>query len=70
MRTEAAFAFYASPWGQHPSVQILTVGELLAGLPAAGPQRLHVGLEDAPCGASLKVTSTHINSKQPTTLYQ
>ena len=33
MRTEAAFAgFYASPWGgQHPRVQILTVGELLAG---------------------------------------
>ena len=28
MRTEAASAgFYASPWGQHPRVQILTVGE-------------------------------------------
>ena len=32
MRTEAASGgFYASPWGQHPRVQILTVGELLAG---------------------------------------
>ena len=32
MRTEAATAgFYDSPWGQHPRVQILTVGELLAG---------------------------------------
>ena len=32
MRTEAASAgFYASPWGQHPRVQILTVGEILAG---------------------------------------
>ena len=32
MRTEAASAvFYASPWGQHPRVQILTVGELMAG---------------------------------------
>ena len=32
MRTEAASAgFYASPWGQHPRIQILTVGELLAG---------------------------------------
>ena len=32
MRTEAASAgFYASPWGHHPRVQILTVGELLAG---------------------------------------
>ena len=32
MRIEAASAgFYDSPWGQHPRVQILTVGELLAG---------------------------------------
>jgi len=32
MRTEAASAgFYASPWGRHPKLQIVTVGELLAG---------------------------------------
>ena len=32
MRTEAASAgFYASPWGQHPRIQLLTVGELLDG---------------------------------------
>lgn len=32
MRTEAASAgFYKSPWGQHPRLQIMTVGELLAG---------------------------------------
>lgn len=32
MRTEAASAgFYTSPWGQHPRLHILTVGELLAG---------------------------------------
>ena len=32
MRTEAASAgFYDSPWGQHLRVQILTVGELMAG---------------------------------------
>ena len=32
MQTEAASAgFYASPWGQHPRVQILTVGDLLDG---------------------------------------
>ena len=32
MRTEAASAgFYKSPWGQHPKIQILTVGELLDG---------------------------------------
>jgi hypothetical protein len=32
MRTEAASAgFYTSPWGQHPRLQIVTVGDLLAG---------------------------------------
>lgn len=32
MRTEAASAgFYTSPWGRHPKLQILTVGELLDG---------------------------------------
>jgi len=33
MKTEAASAgFYQSPWGtKHPKVQILTVGEILAG---------------------------------------
>jgi len=32
MRKEAASAgFYTSPWGQHPRIQLLTVGELLAG---------------------------------------
>ncbi len=32
MRREAASAgFYESPWGKHPKIQLLTVGELLAG---------------------------------------
>lgn len=32
MRREAADAgFYTSPWGKHPRIQLLTVGELLAG---------------------------------------
>ena len=32
MRTEAASAgFYTSGWGQHPRLQIMTVGELLSG---------------------------------------
>lgn len=32
MREEAASAgFYASPWGKHPRIQLVTVGELLAG---------------------------------------
>ena len=32
MRTEAASAgFYTSPWGSHPRLQIVTVGDLLAG---------------------------------------
>ena len=32
MRAEAAEAgFYESPWGRHPRIQLLTVGQLLAG---------------------------------------
>ncbi len=32
MRKEAASAgFYESPWGKHPRLQLLTVGELLEG---------------------------------------
>ena len=32
MRTEAASAgFYKSPWGTHPKLQIVTVGDLLGG---------------------------------------
>lgn len=32
MRKEAAGSgFYTSPWGRHPRIQLLTVGELLAG---------------------------------------
>jgi len=33
MRAEAASAgFYSSPWGRHPKVQLLTVGDLLRGM--------------------------------------
>jgi hypothetical protein len=32
MRTEAASAgFYSSPWGKHPRIQLLTIGDLLEG---------------------------------------
>lgn len=32
MRARAAEAgFYESPWGRHPHIQLLTIGELLAG---------------------------------------
>ena len=51
MRTEAASAgFYASPWGQHPRVQILTVGELLAGkkLDAPPPRQTSLTYKRAP----------------------
>lgn len=39
MRTEAASAgFYDSPWGsRHPRLQLLTVGELLAGAKIDAP---------------------------------
>ena len=51
MRTEAASAgFYASPWGQHPRVQILTVGEILAGtkLDAPPPRQTSLTYKRAP----------------------
>ena len=51
MRTEAASAgFYASPWGQHPRVQILTVGELLDGkkLDAPPPRQTSLTYKRAP----------------------
>ena len=51
MRAEAASAgFYASPWGQHPRVQILTVGELLAGktLNAPPPRQTSLTYKRAP----------------------
>jgi len=33
MRGEAAAAgFYTSPWGKHPMIQLLTVGDLLRGV--------------------------------------
>lgn len=39
MRQEAASAgFYESPWGRHPRIQLLTVGELLAGKRIDYPQ--------------------------------
>lgn len=39
MRSEAASAgFYTSPWGTHPRLQLLTVGELLAGKRIDYPQ--------------------------------
>lgn len=39
MREEAASAgFYESPWGKHPRIQLLTVGELLEGKRIDYPQ--------------------------------
>jgi len=53
MREEAAAAgFYSSPWGQHPTVQLLTVSELLSGktidMPAGGAHMTQVALPPAP----------------------
>ncbi len=53
MRAEAASAgFYASPWGQHPRVQLLTVAELLTGkkldMPAGGAHMTQVALPPTP----------------------
>jgi site-specific DNA-methyltransferase (adenine-specific) len=53
MRTEAASAgFYQSPWGNHPKIQIITVGDLLAGkridMPAGGAHMTQVALPPTP----------------------
>ena len=51
MRSEAAGAgFYASPWGNHPRLQILTVAELLAGrrIDAPPSQQVDVTFKKAP----------------------
>lgn len=53
MRQEAAsVGFYQSPWGQHPRLQLLTVGDLLAGkrvdMPAGGAHMTQVALPPTP----------------------
>ena len=51
MRTEAASAgFYTSAWGKHPRLQIVTVGELLAGakLDTPPPRQTSVTFKRAP----------------------
>jgi len=51
MRTNAATAgFYESPWGKHPRLQILTVGELLEGKKIDMPQTqgVNVTFQKAP----------------------
>lgn len=49
MRTEAASAaFYKSPWGNHPRLQILTVAELLEGKGIDYPHPMNVTFKRAP----------------------
>jgi DNA modification methylase len=53
MREEAASAsFYTSPWGRHPTIQLLTIGELLDGktidMPAGGAHMTQVALPPVP----------------------
>ena len=49
MVTEAASAaFYKSPWGNHPRLQILTVAELLDGKQIDYPRLANVTLKKAP----------------------
>jgi site-specific DNA-methyltransferase (adenine-specific) len=53
MRTEAASAgFYKSAYGQHPKIQLVTVGELLEGkqidMPAGGAHMTQVALPPTP----------------------
>ena len=51
MREEAASAgFYESPWGKHPRIQLLTVGDLLDGrtIDYPAPRLLNVTFKQAP----------------------
>ena len=53
MRDEAASAgFYTSPWGKHPKVQLVTVGELLArkrlDMPSGGAHMTQVAMPPTP----------------------
>jgi len=57
MRIEAASAgFYESPWGKHPRLQILTIGELLQGRKIDYPpaQGVNVTFERAPKASKKK----------------
>jgi site-specific DNA-methyltransferase (adenine-specific) len=50
MRAEAASAgFYESPWGKHPKLQLLTVGEILAGkgIDYPAPKQTNVTMKKA-----------------------
>jgi hypothetical protein len=58
MRTEAAKAgFYTSPWGNHPRLQLLTVGELLAGTRLDYPHLVNVTFKAAPRAARVEATT-------------
>ena len=63
MRTEAASAgFYKSPWGNHPKLQIMTVGDLLEGkrLDAPPTRQTSVTFRRAPKAAAQKTTQPSI----------
>jgi hypothetical protein len=56
MRREAASAdFYVSPWGKHPRIQLLTVGELLAGARVDYPRTAGTNVTYKRAPSALKV---------------
>jgi len=58
MRTEAAKAgFYTSPWGNHPRLQLLTVGELLEGKGIDYPHLVNVTFKAAPRATRAEATT-------------
>ena len=64
MRTEAASAgFYASAWGKHPRLQIVTVGELLDGqkLDAPPPRQTSVTFKRAPLAKTKTTKSLNLD---------
>jgi len=68
MRSEAAGAgFYASPWGNHPRLQILTVAELLAGrrIDAPPSQQVDVTFKKAPRAKVLREVQPELELRKP-----
>lgn len=67
MRQEAASAgFYLSPWGKHPRIQLLTVGDLLAGKGIDYPRTAGINVTYKPAPrAALKVAEPQAHLFEP-----
>ncbi|MCX5635062.1 MAG: hypothetical protein NTW55_04360, partial [Planctomycetota bacterium] len=62
----ASSGFYKSPWGNHPTLQILTIEELLAGksINYPAPQQVNVTFKKAPKAKGKKLQTSHFKFKE------